>query len=202
MEKTKENHQRPLARNEDLVVQEMPDEVLVYDLRRHKAHCLNRTAAFVWNHCDGMTAAGEIAALMQREWQTPVSEDVVWFTLSKLSKAELLEEPITLPPAHAGMSRRSAVRRLGTLLAIPAVMTIVAPTAMAGSSIPPVCQACRKKSDGACPTECGPINGTCYSNSGCGNGQAIQCMTCQACFSATGGPFDGTISWRAPGTLC
>jgi hypothetical protein len=32
---------KPLARKEGLVIQELPDEVLVYDLDRDRAHCLN-----------------------------------------------------------------------------------------------------------------------------------------------------------------
>src|ERR1051325_5471346 len=113
MKKTTENHHVALARNEQVVVRELPEEVLVYDLTRHQAHCLNRTAAFVWNHCDGETTVKEIARLMQEEWDTPVSEDVVWFTLNKLSKADLLQERIKLPQAQAGMSRRSAMRQMG-----------------------------------------------------------------------------------------
>lgn len=35
------NQSTPLARREELVVPELADEVLVYDLRQHKAHCLN-----------------------------------------------------------------------------------------------------------------------------------------------------------------
>ena len=80
-----ENHSMALARREDLVVQEMPDEILVYDLTRHKAHCLNQTAAFVWNHCDGLTTAAGIAGLMEKEWDKPVGEDVVWIALDQLS---------------------------------------------------------------------------------------------------------------------
>ncbi len=45
--------QVPIARKEGLVIQEMPEEVLVYDLDTNKAHCLNQTAAFVWKSCDG-----------------------------------------------------------------------------------------------------------------------------------------------------
>ena len=47
------NSQVPVARKQGLVVQEMPDEVLIYDLDTNKAHCLNQTAAFVWKSCDG-----------------------------------------------------------------------------------------------------------------------------------------------------
>ena len=194
-----------LARNEELVIQDLPDEVLVYDLKSHKAHCLNKTAAFIWKNCDGQKTAEEIAKMMEAEWRTPVTEDAVWFALNKLSKAELLQGRIVLPEAKAGMSRRSAVRRLGfgALLTVPVVISIVAPTAMAGSSRPPPCQACVKKSNGidSCPTVCADIvNGTCYDNSGCGAGQALTCRTCTSCFSDP--TLTGTISWSAPGTLC
>src|SRR5262249_12525624 len=157
------------ARVEEMVVQELPDEVLVYDLRHHKAHCLNRTAAFVWNRCDGHSTPDEIAEMMEMEWNSPVSVDAVWFALNKLSKADLLQERIMLPEAKAGMSRRTAIRRLGIgALMIPAVISIFAPTAMAGSSIPPICQACVKKSAGACPSACSSLCGQCFDNDGCG----------------------------------
>src|SRR5689334_6296378 len=162
MKKTTENQQTASARRQGLVVQELPDEVLMYDLKRHKAHCLNRTAAFVWNHCDGQTTVAEITKLMEAEWHTPVSEDAVWLALDKLSKADLLEERISLPPEKAGISRRNAVRRLsfGALLAAPVVMSLVSPPAAAAASVPVPCQSCVKKSNGvgACPNVCEQIN--------------------------------------------
>ena len=39
----------PKARQEQLTVRELPDETVVYDLARHKAHCLNPTAALIWS---------------------------------------------------------------------------------------------------------------------------------------------------------
>lgn len=205
MEKKRDKRLAAQARNEELVVQELPDEVLVYDLKRHTAHCLNTTAAFVWNHCDGQTQADEIAKLMEKEWNTPVSEDMVWFAISRLSKADLLKERIEMPQAQSGMSRRSAVRRLGfgALLAVPAVMSIVSPPAALAASVPPACQQCVKKSNGIgdCPTECtGLVLGTCYDNSGCGSGQALYCASCVSCFSDP--TLTGTISWKAPGAKC
>src|SRR5262244_702555 len=92
-----EDNPAPLARIEEIVVQELPDEVLVYDLRQNKAHCLNRTAAFVWNRCDGHSTPDEIAEMMEKEWNSPVSVDAVWFALNKLSKADLLQERVVLP---------------------------------------------------------------------------------------------------------
>ena len=199
MKYERENNPTPSGRIEEMVVQELPDEVLVYDLRHHKAHCLNRTAAFVWNRCDGRSTPGEIAEMMEKEWQSPVSVDAVWFTLNKLSKADLLHERIVLPQSKSGMSRRTAIRRLGIgALMIPAVISIVAPTAMAGSSIPPICQTCVKKINGvgACPNVCGDICGTCFGNSGCGAGQEIACEKCSTCLATA-----PTMSWVTPGTL-
>ena len=197
MKKTTENNQIALARRQGLVVQEMSDEVLMYDLKRHKAHCLNRTAAFVWNHCDGETTVDEIAKLMETEWRTPVSADAVWLALDKLSKADLLEERITLPAEKAGISRRSAVRRLGfgAMLAVPVVMSLVSPAAAQAASVPIPCQSCVKKINGvgACPNVCEQINGRCFDNSGCGNGQLIGPSTCVACLAAA-----LTRSWVAP----
>ena len=168
MKKANSDDQTALARKTELIVKELAEEILIYDLKSHKAHCLNETAAFVWNHCDGQTTAGEIAKLMEKEWRTPVREDVIWFTLNKLSRSDLLQEPITLPEAHIGMSRRNAVRRLwlGSLLTVPVVMSIVAPTVSAGASIPAECQSCVKKSTGIadCPAACLNITGTCYGN--------------------------------------
>lgn len=203
MKKTIENPPA-LARNDELVVQDLPDEVLVYDLKSHKAHCLNTTAAFIWKHCDGQTTADEIAKMMQQEWQTPVTEDAVWFALNKLSKAELLQERIVLPEAKAGMSRRSAVRRLGfgALLAVPVVMSIVTPTPAAAASVPAECQACVKKNEtsGNCPAVCINFCGSCFDNSGCGAGQFKGCRTCAACLDGPASGGVGTVSWTAPGS--
>lgn len=202
---TNKNDKQALARDEELVIQDMPDEVLVYDLKTHKAHCLNGTAAFIWKRCDGKTSASQMAKLMEKQWRTPVSEDAVWFALDKLSKADLLQERITLPAAQSGMSRRSAVRRLGfgALLAIPVVMSVVTPTPAAAGSVPVVCQSCVKKQQTSanCPAQCAALCGTCFDNSGCGQGQATVCKTCFACLDGPASGGVGTVSWVTPGTL-
>src|SRR5437879_10417193 len=102
----------PRARNEGLVVQELPDELLVYDLERHRSHCLNRTAALVWRHCDGKTTVTEIANLLQRELSVPADEEAVWLALDRLDRAHLLRERLTLPASAARTSRRALVRKL------------------------------------------------------------------------------------------
>lgn len=132
---------KPLARKDGLVINELPEEIVVYDRESHKAHCLNRTAALVWKRCDGRSSPARIARLVGQELQTPVSEDLVWYALEQLAKDELLTEPLvsravtdataaaaTVPAAR--MSRRELVRRLGlaAVVALPLITTIVAPT--------------------------------------------------------------------------
>ena len=47
----------PQARpSTDFVVERLADEVLVYDLSAHRAHCLSPAAARVWALCDGGSA--------------------------------------------------------------------------------------------------------------------------------------------------
>jgi hypothetical protein len=127
----------PHARKEGLLVQELPNEVLVYDLERHKAHCLNPTAALVWKHCDGRTSVSEIARLLENSLETTVDEDVVWCALNQLEKDHLLEEKVEWPVGVERISRRELVRRLGigAAIAIPLVTSLLVPTAAYAGSV-------------------------------------------------------------------
>ncbi len=125
----KQAQTKPLARKEGLVIQELPDEVLVYDLDRDRAHCLNETAAFVWQRCDGRTSTVEIARSLGKKVNAPVDEKVVWFAIDQLGRNHLMTT--TVPPQLvAGMNRREMVRVLGiaAAVAVPVVASIVAPT--------------------------------------------------------------------------
>ena len=120
-------HGAARARHADIVVQELADEVMVYDLKRHRAHCLNRTAAFIWSRCDGQTSVAELSALLAQEFGGPVEEDAVWHGLDRLGRAELLEERVAAP-AGVALSRRRAVKLgLGMIVALPTVMSLAAP---------------------------------------------------------------------------
>ena len=120
---------KPERRREGLVVRELPDEVLIYDQERHKAHCLNSTAAFVFKQCDGRTTVREIAARLPGALELPADEGLVWMALDRLGKAHLLETRVA-PTDGARFSRRTLLRRLGVGAAalLPLVSSIVAPT--------------------------------------------------------------------------
>ncbi len=123
------NLTKPLARKEGLVIQELPDEVLVYDLGRDRAHCLNETAAFVWQRCDGRTSAVEIARSLGQKVNAPVDEKVVWFAIDQLGRNHLMASLPVPPQSVAGLNRREMVRVLGiaAAVAVPVVASIVAP---------------------------------------------------------------------------
>ena len=48
MLKSKENMRKLLAKKDNIVVQKLDDETLVYDRKENKAFCLNETSALVW----------------------------------------------------------------------------------------------------------------------------------------------------------
>ena len=147
--------QQPRARREGLVIKELPGEVLVYDLERDKAHCLNQTAAIVWKHCDGKTSVKGIADLLANELRTPVDEKLVWLALDQFGRHQLLEEKPALPSMMAGLNRRQMVRALGlaALVAVPLVTTIVAPTPAQAATCLPNGSACTSGAQ-CCSTIC------------------------------------------------
>jgi len=117
---------KPQAREDGLVVQELEDETLVYDLGSHKAHCLNRAAAAVWRLCDGTRDEAALARLLGKGLADPVEGDVVRLALRDLARARLLREPLSAP---LRVSRRRLIQRLGQAAALPLVISIVSPTA-------------------------------------------------------------------------
>lgn len=144
MKKSENEQLMPEARKLGLVVQKLSGEVLVYDRDRNKAHCLNSTAALVWQFCDGKTPVSQIARAIEEETQTPVDEDVVWFGVEQLNKTNLLVERALLPGNKSGLSRREVMKRIGlaAAVALPVVTSIIAPTAAQAANCIPSGQAC------------------------------------------------------------
>lgn len=147
----------PEVRRSGLIVQEVDGEVLVYDQKRDKAHCLNNTAAKVWKYCDGRTTVAEACNLLSQDFASPVDEKVVWYAIDQFSKDHLLEEKTELPAAFiaAGMNRRQMVRTLGlaAMIAVPLVTTILAPTPAQAATCFPSGAACTAGAE-CCSTVC------------------------------------------------
>lgn len=148
----------PHAREERLIIKELDDEVLVYDLETDKAHCLNETAARVWKYCDGKRTVAQLCRLMEKEAGSFVPEEMVWLALDQLEQFKLLNAPVSRPTHLAGMSRRHLMRTIGIAAAvsIPVITSIIAPTPAQAAS----CNS-QTNRDNDCP---------CNSSSQCASG--------------------------------
>lgn len=165
------NSQFPTARKSGIVVQEVPDEVLIFDVESNKAHCLNLTAATVWKSCDGKTSIQEIASILEKQSGKDVSDDLVWLAIDQLNENSLLESNVT--PKFVGQSRREVIKKIGlaSMIAIPVVASLVAPrSAMANVSC--VCTAaldCLLPGFASCNSTCCDVgNGISTPDSGMG----------------------------------
>ncbi|MGI9056304.1 MAG: PqqD family protein [Pyrinomonadaceae bacterium] len=150
---------KPIARKDDLVIQEVGGEILVYDLRTNKAICLNQTSALVWQNCDGKKDAMEIAKNIEKELGSNVSEDFVWFAVNQLEKEDLLlEGQGKLEEKYSGLSRREVIKKIGltSMVALPIIASLTAPTAA-------FAQSCVQNAPGCFPNG----NAGCTSNTQC-----------------------------------
>jgi hypothetical protein len=114
----------PRARTERLVIRELDDETLVYDIERDKAHCLNRMASLVWNQCDGKITAAKAANALGTTLGISIDEDIVWLAVKQLRSFHLVDGTEKSP----SVSRRALVLKYApAALALPVIMSISAP---------------------------------------------------------------------------
>lgn len=129
----------PKARTENLVEQNLGTETLIYDLLIHKAFNLNETSTIVYKACDGTTTLEELKR------NHKFSDDFIFLALDELKRNNLLAAESYVSP-FAGMNRREVIRKIGlaSLLVLPMISALVAPTAASaasgvngGGSVPP-----------------------------------------------------------------
>lgn len=124
----------PKARKDRLIIKELPDETLVYDLDTDKAHCLNETASIVWKNCDGRKTVFEITECLGKAHATLPPQNVVWLALEQLESFKLLDQTLK-PSPFGGMDRRKVLRTLGaTAIGLPVIVSIIAPIAAEAQS--------------------------------------------------------------------
>lgn len=170
------NSQTPIARREGLIIQEMPDEILVYDLETNKARYLNETAAFVWKACNGINSVADITQLLGNQSGKHVDENLVCLAIDQLNENDLLAE--NLQANFKGQSRRAVIRKIGlsAFIALPIVSSLVAPMAVSAQSGSDAC-------DGTDNTSCvnaAGVPGRCCGGICCG-GQAFPCNASMTC---------------------
>ena len=166
----------PKKKDEDIEVVELPEETLLYDVKRNRAYCLNRTAALVWRHCDGRTTVSEMTAVLQRELGRPADDELVHYALRQLRKDRLLRDEGQ--PAPNGHSRRQFIQRMamigGGAIMLPVVVKLLVPPSTAYAS-----HQCHSTTNNnvCCPIgahlndSCnGPCNKTCLTDVSCPSG--------------------------------
>jgi len=141
---------RPKAiKREDWFFEEAGGEMLVYNLERHRVHCLNDTAVLIWKLCTGRRTVNQIAAELPITLHPRSRELVVRNTVGQLARLGLIE-------AHddaRNISRRELAKRIGmgaATVALPLITTIVAPTPAYAAN----CPAIHCTNPGQCPASC------------------------------------------------
>ena len=130
-------NETPLARTSEIVVQELKDETLIYNLKTNQAIRLNQSAALVWKYCDGKTDIQQLVDLFNQNLNVAINEDYIFLTLDELAKADLLES--YEKKFETRMSRRKVLLNYALPMAmVPAATTLIAPLAAHAAS-GPVC---------------------------------------------------------------
>lgn len=127
----------PLARKNGICIEDLENEVVLYDTATHQAHCLNRTSFAVWENADGTRGLKELAKILHEQLGTPISSDLVLLAIQNLEKANLVQCTGDAPPKRE-FSRRDIGKKLAlagvAAPLLPLVASIAAPTlAMARS---------------------------------------------------------------------
>lgn len=132
-----DSRNNPIARKTDIVEQDLNDDLLVYDLLTHKAYCLNQTSALVYRLCDGNNSVSEISRKLSKQLNQPVTDDFVWLAVDQFKIDGLLSGTEEIEIDFNGLSRRQVIRKLGfgSMIALPIVFSLVAPTAAAAQSV-------------------------------------------------------------------
>lgn len=159
----------PRVRTEGIIVEDLGDEILVYDQMSARAHCLNGAAAQVWRASDGETGTDLLADRLD------LSHEEVTQAIAELDSSGLLDG---LPMTNGSTRREFSSLAVKTGLGVAAgsmVYSIVAPTAMAAVS-PSVSQ-CLFYSAQSCDG-CTNICGCCCCCQGCSSATQSACKIC------------------------
>jgi hypothetical protein len=121
---------------EGVQIEHAADEILALKAGSLEAHALNRSAAAVYQLCDGKTSKSEIAAEIRRRTGLPADAEIVDLALAELVDAGLVV--LDDPAARPAITRRSLIRRLAltsmAAMMLPVVETVLVPPVEAGSS--------------------------------------------------------------------
>jgi len=179
----------PVARDENVVVESVGDETVVYDLVAHVAHALKPLAAAVYMYADGTNTAAEIAELASYRLDTVVTEADVADAIVQLEAISLISSPVL--HVESGISRRHALKTFaaagaGSMLVL-SVATSAASACTTCSQPPPSTAVCSELGINNPGPNVYGTKGTqnydcriCNENSQCASGGLCCCTPCGA----------------------
>lgn len=170
---------KPIGLKNNVLVQELEKELLLYDLSRDKVFCLNETSMLIWNLCNGERSIEDIRREVSRQLNSEVNEELIWLALDKLKTEQLLSNHQEIEIKFNALSRREVIKKVGlsSMATLPLILTIVSPNAAAAQS-----QSCSSS------TACFCEDATCLNlgdpalimspclNTNCSNGGGVNCL--------------------------
>lgn len=115
----------PVAKTNNILVQQTKDEVLIYNTENNQVYCLNKTAAFIWQNCDGEKTFSDL-----KQINNQLDDDLIFLTLDLLNKKDLLNETSEKSFPTVAIDRRKMFAKYGTMaIALPLISTVLAPIA-------------------------------------------------------------------------
>ena len=128
--RTRQN--KPIARVDGILRQRTFQDLVVVDEMTDSAHCLNETAAIVFEHADGTRTVDDLADVLREKLDPTADTDLVELALDNLAMASLLEDRAPRESDIKRESRRRFVQKIGMLgtlsVLLPVVESIAAPT--------------------------------------------------------------------------
>lgn len=119
----------PAARIDDLVVSSVAESLMVYDRTTAHLHHLDGACATVWTLCDGVRSVASIAE------QAGLGEEETRLAVARLADAGLLGGEVDPAIRDGGSSRRRLLRNAAAAMAVPAIVSITAPSAAMAATI-------------------------------------------------------------------
>ena len=176
----------PKARTENLLEQNLEKETLIYDLLIDKAFNLNETLSIIYKAC------GQNETFDDLKQKHRFTDDFIYLALDELKRENLLAEDYQSP--FANVNRREVIRKVGlaTMLALPLIAGLVAPTAAnaASGDQNPV-------SGSDIGVGCNTLNGVKSGGGYCQSGFCVDTWNGSACCNT----FGGTYTLRSGGSF-
>ena len=181
----------PAAVAKNLVVQELENETLIYNLTTHQAFMLNETSSIIFNAC------GSEQTFADLKTKYKYTDELIYLALDELERENLI---VDYKGGYFGdVSRREAIKRvgLGTMIALPVIAGLVAPRAVNAVSSPPPSDCVQ--TDDVCIADNFTQSNCCNQNERCGGfGVAPRCNPC----FIEGDRYDRTFTEAPTQDLC